>query len=296
MSVVHLPALLAALAAMGASGAQSTESVAACASTRCRCVPASALGISEDSLTALRRTRADVVLAARVTRVDTLADGGVVARLAVSRVWKGPRADTATVVLHPRGDMRSSCDLVMRAGERWLVFAQGIEGRLRVTQCTGSSPMDAAGPALGVLGAGAEPEGRRTSRLPPWDDRDAPPAAGVSLTMTRAEVEGVLGAPDTVVTLPHALTLLVYERRGVQVGIRQGVVEGVTLMKAGTDSLDGITVGMRADAALDRWGEEIRPDPRSGAAVWRAGWWEIVAHLDDTGARIRYLQLRRRRV
>ncbi len=140
-----------------------------------------------------------------------------------------------------------------------------------------------------------------TQRFPWPATTPAPVAAGVAVGIPRKDGEAVLGSPTTVAEVEHALTLLVYSR-GIQVGIRDGVVEGVTLMEPGVGTVDSVAVGMHAYAAFSRWGKPTRLDRRTGAAVWSAQEWEIVVHLAlpgdhiaIPGDHIRYIQLRRRR-
>jgi hypothetical protein len=164
MHILALGLLVALLDAGNSAGAER------CGAFRCSCVPASAMGLTEAQLELRQRDRAAAVLLGTVVRIDTLpsaavrkdagerAAGPVVARLRVERVWKGALADTATVVLQDAPGLRTSCDLAMAVGERYLVFAAaGGPAALRTRQCTGTRRAGAADTALATFGAGRRP-------------------------------------------------------------------------------------------------------------------------------------------
>lgn len=151
----------------------SAPSVAPCASVACRCISPEASGLSFAHFVQARRDRAERVILGTVTRLDTLARTSrssgddvvqsrpVVARIRVRRVWRGPVTDTMTVMVTTTGS-RSSCDLEMRPGEGYLIFASRTEGGLLSTrQCTGTETERGAAEALSVLGAGEPAAPRR---------------------------------------------------------------------------------------------------------------------------------------
>ena len=140
-----------------------------CERAFCRCIPASALGLSVEELVRRQRERAARVVLGRVVRVDTLApymvehgpaqvaSRAVAARVAVSRVWKGSGVDTLTVVFGSIG-VASSCDLSLEAGFSYVIFAsRGDDGLLYAGQCTGTALEEHAASTLSALGPGQEP-------------------------------------------------------------------------------------------------------------------------------------------
>ena len=143
---------------------------ARCDATFCRCVSASELGISADELVHRQRDRAERVVLGKVIGIDTLAARMVphgptdvavrslVARVIVSRVWKGARTDTLRVVFGSVG-VASSCDLELKAGATYVLFASRGEGSfLQTRQCTGTAPELAAATTISALGAGEVPD------------------------------------------------------------------------------------------------------------------------------------------
>jgi hypothetical protein len=140
-----------------------------CERAFCRCVSASALGLSAEELVHRQRERANNVVLGRVVRVDTLAphlvghgperitSRALAAHLTVSRVWKGLPTDTLTVVFGSIG-LRSSCDLSLETDSSYVIFAsRDEEGVLRTTQCTGTAPEGDATATISALGPGKEP-------------------------------------------------------------------------------------------------------------------------------------------
>ena len=99
-----------------------------------------------------------------VIRVDTLARVAwrtepyaatlhpIVARVRVGRVWRGPLADTMTVMV-ATVEMRSSCELELRPGESYLLFATRTEGGpLATRQCSGTIEEREAADSFDALG------------------------------------------------------------------------------------------------------------------------------------------------
>lgn len=139
-----------------------------CERAFCRCIPASDRGISAEELVREQRERATRVVLGRVVRVDTLApymvqhgptqveSHALAARVAVSRVWKGPRVDTLTVIFGSIG-IASSCDLSLEAGSSYVIFASGDDDALRTRQCTGTALESIATSTISALGPGQEP-------------------------------------------------------------------------------------------------------------------------------------------
>ena len=131
--------------------ASAARAASACPPALCRCVDASYLGLSKEAFVAKQRDRADWVALARVTTVDTLAPvvitltrrqittRPIVARLAVTRTWKGEPRDSGSVQLSTT-DYRSSCDLAFTPGESYVVFASaGENGQLQTRRCDGTA-------------------------------------------------------------------------------------------------------------------------------------------------------------
>jgi hypothetical protein len=141
-------------------------SPAPCELGACRCIPASALGQSAAEFVRARRDRAERVVLGTVIRLDTLARVAwgsgpdavalrpIVAHVRVRRVWRGSLADTMTVMVTTLKS-RSSCDLAMRPGEAYLIFAARTEGGpLATRRCSGTVDERTAADAIAVLGAG----------------------------------------------------------------------------------------------------------------------------------------------
>jgi hypothetical protein len=136
----------------------------------CRCVSASVPGSAAETLVSHQRERASRVVLGRVVRIDTLPpymvehgpnlvkSHALAARVAVARIWKGPRVDTLTVVFRSIG-IASSCDLVLETGSSYVIFASGGEdGVLRTRQCTGTARERDATITIAALGPGQEPK------------------------------------------------------------------------------------------------------------------------------------------
>ena len=144
------------------------SSAAPCELAACRCISASALGQSATDLVRARRDRAQRVVLGTVIRLDTLArvawgSGSdavslrpIVAHVQVRRVWRGLLADTMTVMVSTL-ESHSSCDLTMRQGEAYLIFAARTEGGpLATRQCAGTVEERSAADAIAVLGVGQD--------------------------------------------------------------------------------------------------------------------------------------------
>jgi hypothetical protein len=141
---------------------------ARCERAYCRCIPPAATSVEE--VVRGQRERAIQVVLGRVVRVDTLAPRLVehgpnrvevhdlAARVAVSRIWKGPRVDTLTVVFGST-PIVSSCDLTLQAGSSYVIFAVRYDdGALRTRQCTGTAAEVDATATISALGAAQEPK------------------------------------------------------------------------------------------------------------------------------------------
>jgi hypothetical protein len=140
-----------------------------CERAYCRCIPASVLGLTDEELVRRRLDLAERVVLGRVVRIDSLAPRLVehgpdtvqvrelAARVAVSRIWKGPRVDTLTVVFGST-PIASSCDLALQAGFSYVIFAVPYDdGAMRTRQCTGTGAEVDAAATIAVLGAGEVP-------------------------------------------------------------------------------------------------------------------------------------------
>jgi hypothetical protein len=116
-----------------------------------------------------QRERATQVVLGRVVRIDSMAPRlvehgpnrvevrGLAARVAVSRVWKGPRVDTLTVVFGST-PIASSCDLNLLTGSTYVIFASSYDdGVLRTRQCTGTAAEADATATISALGPGQAP-------------------------------------------------------------------------------------------------------------------------------------------
>jgi len=78
----------------------------------------------------------------------------IIARVQVRQVWRGALTDTMTVML-TAVERRSSCDLQMRPGKAYLIFATRTNGGPLTTRlCSGTAEEGAAADALEKLGPG----------------------------------------------------------------------------------------------------------------------------------------------
>jgi hypothetical protein len=145
---------------------------ARCERAYCRCIPPAG---SAEEIARAQRERATRVVLGRVVRIDSLATHLVphgpasvgvrqlAARVAVSRVWKGPPVDTLTVVFGST-PVASSCDLSLQAGSSYVIFALADDdGALRTRQCTGTAAEVDARATISALGPGRVP-GKSTRR------------------------------------------------------------------------------------------------------------------------------------
>jgi len=140
---------------------------ARCERAYCRCIPPA--GVSVEEVVRGQRERATQVVLGRVVRIDSLAPRLVehgpnrvevrdlAARVTVSRIWKGPRVDTLTVVFGST-PLASSCDLTLQAGSSYVIFAVRYDdGALRTRQCLGTAAEDDATATISALGPAQEP-------------------------------------------------------------------------------------------------------------------------------------------
>jgi hypothetical protein len=145
---------IALFAAVALPAAASRESVApACGGSRCDCVDVyRPHGTLRGAVGALRDS-ADAVVVGTVIRIGPDPDGKtlnptytsppVVARVQVTRRWKGPAHDTLFVRLHQSRERVTSCDYFVNPGERHLfVLREAGAGRFDVDACSGSLPLD----------------------------------------------------------------------------------------------------------------------------------------------------------
>ena len=137
-----------------------------CPHNACRCIPVEATGQTLTEFVRAQRDRAERVVLGRVTSVDTLPAESwgaghdavtlrpIVARIRVDQSWRGPRTDTMTVMWTTL-ESRSSCDLELRHGERYIIFAARTEGGpLATYQCSGTAEARNAAATLTALGPG----------------------------------------------------------------------------------------------------------------------------------------------
>ena len=145
-----------------------TSSAPCLAPARCSCLPESHLGATPAEQVSARRAQASAVLLGRVVavEVDSTREAGpneppvrsLVARVVALDWWKGAATDTVTIVTD--SDLRDvwSCELRLEKDEVYLVFAHvGRDGRLHVSQCTGTRHADAAASVLPLLGRPMQP-------------------------------------------------------------------------------------------------------------------------------------------
>ena len=137
-----------------------------CERAFCRCIPPTG---AAGEIVRGQRERATHVVLGRVVRIDSIAPRLVehgpnqvevrdlAARVAVSRVWKGPVVDTLTVVFGTT-PIASSCDLTLQAGSSYVIFAELYESELRTRQCTGTAAEVDATATIAALGPAQEPK------------------------------------------------------------------------------------------------------------------------------------------
>ncbi len=141
-----------------------------CERAFCRCISASALGVSSEELVRRQREQAARVVLGQVLRIDSLVPRLVkhgpdsvevrelTARVAVSRIWKGPQVDTLTVVFGST-PLASSCDLTLQTGSSYVIFAVPYaDGAFRTRQCSGTTAESDATATISALGPGEEPK------------------------------------------------------------------------------------------------------------------------------------------
>ena len=88
---------------------------------------------------------------------DQITVSPLATRVSVRRVWKGPVVDTLTVVAATTG-IASSCDIALKPGESYVIFAaRGEDGVLSTMQCTGTAAERDATATIAILGTGQEP-------------------------------------------------------------------------------------------------------------------------------------------
>lgn len=137
-----------------------------CELLACRCTPVESTGQTPTQFVHARRERAERVALGRVVRLDTLhkvswGTGSdavtirpIVAHIRVKRVWRGPLSDTMTVMVTTL-ESRSTCDLELRPGATYLIFAARTEGGpLATRKCSGTEEERTAADALAALGPG----------------------------------------------------------------------------------------------------------------------------------------------
>jgi hypothetical protein len=141
-----------------------------CERAFCVCSPALFPGAPVEEVVQRWREQASRVVLGRVVRVDTLpippfvqsgipgaATGALAARVAVSLVWKGVRADTLTVVFGMTGAW-STCQVSLAAGKTYVIFAvRDGDDVLRIRRCTGTEFQSEAQSTIAALGPGQEP-------------------------------------------------------------------------------------------------------------------------------------------
>ena len=124
-------------------------------SAACSCVERPREGLALRNNTAKELQRATAVFSGVVDSVEGW--GGSV-RFRVTRWYKGGEGDTITVKARHRPDVWSTCELLFRPGESWLIFAHpDSAGAPRTGLCTGSRRGTEADSTLQHLGLGWRP-------------------------------------------------------------------------------------------------------------------------------------------
>jgi MYXO-CTERM domain-containing protein len=81
--------------------------------------------------------------------------GEVVAKLSVERVWKGSTTAMEVEVHTPSSS--AACGLSFMPGDKWLIYANEVDGHLSAILCSRSAPLSAAQQDLVELGPGTVP-------------------------------------------------------------------------------------------------------------------------------------------
>lgn len=123
----------------------------ACAASRCTCafdIP----GADADQAVESQLRVSSAVFLGTVQRIDTSTAGPVVAHFAVTRRWKGAPVDSIAVVVREAPRAASTCEIDVRLGESYLVFARPRgERALQTYRCDGTTLDAYAGRAVTVL-------------------------------------------------------------------------------------------------------------------------------------------------
>ncbi len=119
--------------------------------------------------------QAAAVFEGRVVAIDRVADT-LVARLRVTRAWKGVRAEEVTVRTPTEPSL---CGVALRPESYWLIYAEGDEGTLRTDLCQRTRPADDAAEDFAWLGAGVTPvDPLGDAPVDEEHEPNAPPARG----------------------------------------------------------------------------------------------------------------------
>jgi hypothetical protein len=126
--------------------------------------------VSGAAIAQAKRDAAERVAFGAVVRIDTLPRvswgaghdavtlSPIVARVAVRQVWRGAVRDTMTVMFQTL-ESRWSCELTLRVGTSYVIFARRTEGGpLGTGACTGTAEAKDAAATLAALGAGEIPK------------------------------------------------------------------------------------------------------------------------------------------
>lgn len=122
-----------------------------CASARCTCafdMP----GADTERLTESQLHAAPAVFLGTVVRIDSTASGSVSAHFAVERRWKGAPGESVAVIVREARRDPSTCEIDVRLGESYLVFAKPRGDRaLQTHRCDGTTRAAHAVDALSTL-------------------------------------------------------------------------------------------------------------------------------------------------
>ncbi len=102
--------------------------------------------------------RSTAVFLGTVTHVTFDTTRGAFAEIRVSRRWKGAGDSTVKLYLRQRRDVGTTCDLWLREGEEWLIFATTNDnGALASSFCSASVPRGRADSSITILGISRAP-------------------------------------------------------------------------------------------------------------------------------------------
>ncbi len=127
----------------------------------------------------------------------------------------------------------------------------------------------------------------------PWHPGDAPPVvAGLRLGASRAEIDSVMGKPQTVRTVAPGMQVFAYGSRRVGVLFSQALgLAAVYLGSPDEGDVGGVRVGDSDQSVAARWGQPA--SRQDNLDVYGVGAWYVALALDSTRTRVTLLAVAR---